>query len=245
MNHVTHRRVALTQSPGRLDELQALLEARGFEVLRLPLVETVTRTDPRTRFAAVTLTSLPWLLITSRSTVEALVSLGALPPSEMTAGLTQKPLLGAIGPATAAALEATGARAALVGTPHNARGLAQAFLAHPKAMGPVGLARGNRALDTLERELGEAGFATRTLVVYDTRPSRRQASEFQTGEVDVVVLASPSAVEALPTEVASYGRLVTLGSTTSKAVHDRGWECEEADEPSPEATLAAIERVLA
>lgn len=223
--------VALTCSPGRLDGLEALLAGRGFEVVRRPLLETVPRTDPRTRAAASTLMALPWILITSRSTVEALIELG---------GFTEEPLIGAVGPTTAAALDAAGVRVTLVATPHNATGLAHAFLAHPLASGPVGLPRGNRALETLEQELGEAGFASRPLVVYDT-----VECEWRGEATDALVLASPSAVEALPAEVAARSRLVTLGGTTSEAVRARGWECEEAEEPTAEATLAAVERVLA
>ncbi|HEX7005450.1 MAG TPA: uroporphyrinogen-III synthase [Trueperaceae bacterium] len=224
-------RVALTHSAGRLDDLAALLEERGFEVVRSPLVETVPRTDERTAAAAATLMSLPWLLITSRSTVEAIEELG---------GFAEGPLIGAVGPATAAALQEVGAMVTFVATPNNARGLAHAFLAHPLARGPVGLPRGNRALETLEQELGEAGFATRPLVVYDTRPQ-----PWRGDGADALVLASPSAVEALPTEVGSRSRLVTLGETTSAAVRSRGWRCEEAQEPTAQATLAALERVLA
>ena len=230
-SEVNRGRVALTHSPGRLDDLVRLLQERGFEVVRQPLIETVPRTDPRTRAAAAGLMRLPWLLLTSRSTVEAIVELG---------GFADGPLLGAVGPATARAIEAAGGQVALVANPHNAIGLANAFLAHPQAAGPVGLPRGNRALETLERELGEAGYATRPLVLYDTRQLQWQGEP-----ADALVLASPSAVEALPAEVAARARLVTLGGTTSAAVRGRGWSCEEASEATPEATVAAIERVLA
>lgn len=223
-------RIALTHSPGRLDGLQELLEERGYEVLRRPLIETTPRTDPATRAAAANLMALPWLLVTSRSTVEALLALG---------GISGGSLIGAVGPATAGALEAAGASVALVANPHNARGLAHTFLAHPHARGPVGLPRGNRALEDLERELGEAGFATRPLVVYDT-----VQREWQGGQVDALVLASPSAVEALPAEVAGCARLVTLGTTTSAAARSRGWRFDEAEEPTPRATLAVLERIL-
>lgn len=231
---MTAVRVALTYSPGRLEGLDELLEERGYQIVRQPLIETVPRSDPQTRAAAEKLLALPWLLVTSRSTVEALRALGLLDGAA-----DAWPSIGAIGPATAAMLEEAGARVTFVATPHDARGLAHTFLAHPAARGPVGLPRGNRALDLLERELGEAGIATRPLVVYDTRPRAWQGSG-----VEALVLASPSAVEALPAIVAECAGLVTLGRTTSEAVRARGWHCEEAEEPTPAATLAALERVL-
>jgi uroporphyrinogen-III synthase len=223
-------RIVLTQSSGRLGGLDDLLVARGYEVVRRPLVETTARTDVRTRAAAGKLAALPWLLLTSRSTVEALVALDVD---------LSRPKLGAVGPATAEAAEAAGGKVEVTGVPSTADGLAHAFLGHPEARGPVGLPRGNRALATLELLLGEAGIATRPLVVYDTR-----TLAWRDGAVDAVVLASPSAVEALPDEVARTGRLVTLGATTSAAAHARGWACEEAAEPTTEEALAALERAL-
>lgn len=207
-----------------------MLEERGIEVHRHPLVKTEVRTDSRTRSAVATLMALPWLLVTSRSTVEALLALG---------GFEGDPLIGAVGPATATALEEAGAPVTLVANPHDAQGLAHAFLGHPLARGPVGLPCGNRALDLLERQLGEAGFATRPLVVYDT-----VQTEWQGGAFDALVLASPSAVQALPEAVGDCTRLVTLGKTTSAAARSRGWQCDEAEESTPQATLAALERVL-
>jgi uroporphyrinogen-III synthase len=227
---VTRARVALTHSPGRLEELQPLLTARGFEVLCRPLVEVVLRTDRRTSAAVQTLLELPWMLLTSRSTVESLVGMGV--------GF-DGPRLGVIGPATAAALRGAGAGVTLTAAPHNAEGLARTFLAHPDARGPVGLPRGNRALDTLERALGEAGMAVMPVVVYDT-----VAREWPAERVDAVVVASPSAVAALPDDVGRLGRVVTLGATTSRAARDRGWRCEEASAPTPEAAVEAVERVL-
>lgn len=236
-------RVALTHSPGRLDELASLLEARGYSVVRRPLLRTVPRTDPHTRSEAEHLSGLPWMLLTSRSTVEALLALEFEPDGSPAGDAARARVeIGAVGPATAAAAEAAGWEVAFVATPHNADGLANAFLAHPRARGPVGLPRGNRALLTLEQRLGEAGYVVRPIVVYDTVAEPTTSGEWA---VEAVVLASPSAVEALPEEIARNSRLVTLGSTTTQAVLSRGWNCEEAAEPTPEATLAAVERVLA
>lgn len=213
-----------------MEGLAELLEARGFEVVRHPLIETVHRSDARTRAAAAKLSSLPWLLLTSRATVEALNALGV----DLS---TTK--IGAVGPATTEAAKRSGGRVAVVAVPNSAEGLARAFLAHAEACGPVGLPRGNRARDTLERMLGEARIATLPVVVYDTR-----TRAWRDGGVDAIVLASPSAVEALPDEVARGGRLVTLGETTSDAASSRGWLYEQALAPTAEAALVAVERVL-
>lgn len=223
--------VALTQSPGRLDGLQELLESRGFEVLRRPLVTTVPRLDEATRSRAREVSTLPWLLLTSRSTVEAL---GAL---SFRFSQAPPPLVGTIGPGTARALERAGGSAALIAKRHDSQGLVEAFTSHPRASGPVGLPRGSRALLDTQRSLERAGFETRPLIVYDTR-QLAWANE----RADAIVLASPSAVRALPRELAGSPLLVAIGSTTRRAAEERGWSCEPAAAATPQAIAKAVER---
>lgn len=229
------RRITLTQAAGRLEELQELLVRKGYEVVRRPLLETVPRLDPDTRLAAEALQDLPWLLFTSRSSVDALLALG----HDLRGGR-----LGAVGPATAGALEAAGGEVTVVAVPSDAEGLAHAFLDHPQACGPVGLPRGNRALDTLDRLLNEAGVETRPVVVYDTVRREWDDAGAET-EAGLIILASPSAVKALPEPVGRRARLVTLGPRTSLAARARGWSCEEAARPTAEEALVAVERLLA
>jgi uroporphyrinogen-III synthase len=226
-------KVVLTQADGRLEGLEEELLSRGFSVARNPLVETKTRFSDDTRDAARGLLACAWLLFTSPAGVTAWRQLG-LPFRGI------KPRLGAVGEKTAATIERYGGRVKLQGDPQNARGLARAFLAHPKAAGPVGLPRGDRALPDLQEALEAAGIETRVAVVYDTRllPWREEAAE-------VVILASPSAVEALPDEVGRRAKLVALGPSTTAAAHARGWASAQAHEPSAEAVVAAVMELTA
>ena len=64
-------RVALTQSEGRLGGLERALQERGFDVLRVPLIQTEPLLTPAVREAARALIGLPWLLFTSPAGVEA------------------------------------------------------------------------------------------------------------------------------------------------------------------------------
>lgn len=224
-------RVALTQSEERLEGLEAALAARGLEVVRIPLVGTRPLLTPEVRRAARELLECPWLLFTSRSAVAAWQALG-LP-------LAQR--LGAVGPGTAAALRRAGAEVAVVGQPATAGGLARAFLAHPERAGPVGLPRGSRALPALPRLLGAQGVALRPLVVYRSEPLPWPEEQ---GEVDAVLLASPSAAAALPERVARRARLVALGRSTAAALERRGWPCAVADRPDVAAAVEVLEQAL-
>lgn len=222
-------RVVLTQSEGRLEALERELAARGFEVLRCPLIGITPLDTPEVRAQAAALLELPWLLFASRSAVEAWQRL------ELPLG---GPRLGAVGHRTARALDRAGGYVYLTGQPATAAGLAQAFLRHPQACGPVGLPRGERGLSTLQDTLERHGFAARPLVLYRTalRPWTLA------GEVDAVVLASPSAVEALPEEVGWRATLVALGPTTGAAIAGRGWTYRQAARPDAGALVAALTR---
>lgn len=221
-------KVALTQSAGRLERLAPALEARGVTVLRTPLIETRLRGNATTLQLARELIRCPWLLFTSRSAVAAWQELG------LTLSAAR---LGAVGPATAAALRAAGGQVDLIAEPATAAGLARAFLEHTRAAaGPVALPHGNLASSTLADLLSAAGVTVRPLVIYETvtRPWRGDET------VDAVVLASPSAVRALPEEVAARSTLVTLGPSTSRAVRSRGFIPRQADAPTADALLHAL-----
>ena len=220
-------RVALTQSPGKLVGLEAGLLERGFEVVRSPLIKTVPLLTQTVRERAEALLGCPWLLFTSPSGVEAW---GAL---ELGFGRAR---LGAVGAKTAAALESLGGTVSLVGDPQTSFGLAEAFLQSATAAAPVGLPRGDRALPTLQDELEKNGLETRPLVVY-----RTVTCGFTVDDVDVVVLSSPSAVEALPRIVGARAVLVALGPSTGAAIEEYGWAYVQADRPDVDAVLIALE----
>lgn len=225
-------RIALTHAAGRLEDLETRLVARGHEVVRTPLIEARHRTDPATREAAAALLALPWLLFASRSAVAAWRAL-ALP--------FEGPSLGAVGGATAAALERAGGRVRVVGEPATGHGLAASFLARRDARGPVGLPRGNRSRDDLPTALAGAGLPVRPVTIYDTLPRAWAGGE----RVEAIVLASPSAVQGLPDEVARRAVLVALGPTTGAALRRRGLRPQVAARPDVEAVLDAIENLSA
>jgi uroporphyrinogen-III synthase len=268
-------RVVLTHAEGRLERLPARLRALGFDVLHRPSIAIRPRADGPTRDAAKALLELPWLLFASRSAVEAWTGLNvgfsrrhavapeAVRPSEpaprpQVRAPSFAPRIGAIGPGTAAALRAAGARVDLVAEPSTAEGLAAAFARNPDAAGPVGLAQGSRARPTLARRLREAGHETRPVVLYDTDTlpwDEDQVARTATFPPTVLVVASPSAVASLPREwrgegdaderqaaVATLPRFVAIGPTTADAVRALGAACWVAETADVDGIVTAVMR---
>ena len=227
-------RVALTQSRGRLEVVQAMLESRGYEVIRQPLIETQPLLDEATKLAARKLSECAWILFTSRTAAETWQKLDLQfpPPSS----LLPPPFIGAVGKKTAEALQTIGAEVSIIADQQNAENFAEMFLNHPKAASPVGLPQGDRALDTVQKKLEQHGFDVRPVVIYKTILCPKN---FQ--NIDVIVLSSPSAVEAV--EDKGQAQLVAIGETTLKAVEARGWQAVRATSPDAEAIFQAIETV--
>lgn len=218
-------RIALTQSEGRLAGLQERLEAMGLEVVRQPLIQTqVLQADLKP------LSDCRWWLFTSVAAVRALLALG---------GSLKGRSLGAVGQATRQALEEAGGRVDLVSPDETAEGLAEAFLAQ-RPFGFVGLPQGNRARPVLAQRLREAGYVVQSVVVYQTQ-TRPWPTDLPAP--DLVLLTSPSGVEALPESVGSQARLLALGPTTAAALSERGLPYTLVPGPSVEAVLETIARI--
>ena len=217
--------VALTQSLGRLENLESSLCAHGLKVLRIPLLRTVplpVSLEP--------LHACRWWLISSVATVEALEALGA-------DFAVQR--FGAVGRATANAIRAAGGEIGLIAPEGNATSLAQRFLMLERAdpSETVGLPMGDRTLNTLNETLTRAGITTQTLCVYSSQTNTWPTDAPQP---DVIVLASPTATHALPEQVAARASLIALGKTTAASIKARGWTCRTAREPSVKALLELI-----
>jgi len=218
-------RIALTQSEGRLAGLQERLEAMGLEVVRQPLIQTqVLQADLKP------LSDCRWWLFTSVAAVRALLALG---------GSLKGRSLGAVGQATRQALEEAGGRVDLVSPDETAEGLAEAFLAQ-RPFGFVGLPQGNRARPVLAQRLREAGYVVQSVVVYQTQ-TRPWPKDLPAP--DLVLLTSPSGVEALPESVGGQARLLALGPTTAAALSERGLLYTLVPGPSVEAVLETIARI--
>ncbi len=218
--------VLLTHSEGRLERLAAALTARGFNVTHHPLIKTELLDNEITASARDSLRS-DWLLFTSRTAVWSWTSLG-LPLTG------QVPKLGAVGESTAQEITCSGGTVALVAEPASAQGLLETFRAHVSPPARVGLPCGEQALPTLEAGLAHAGFKVSKLPLY-----RTLTQPLPNISADLIVLASPSAVAALP-ETLTHARLVALGPSTVRAVRARGWRATEAKTPDTAGVVGAV-----
>jgi len=223
-------RVAVTASVGRLAGLEARLRAAGYEAVRAPLVRTAPTADAD---AARKLLGLAWRLYPSRSAVAAWIGLGL--------GFDDGARIGAVGPGTAADLGLAGVQVDVIARPATAAALGRGVLRHadgPRAGDVVGVVQGDRARSTLADALRAAGVDVRTATVYATEGVGWSLTE----RVDAVVLASPSAVAALPEAIGAEALLVAIGPTTAAAAVRRGWSVVQAAEPTVDGVLGAMAR---
>ena len=219
-------KVLLTHSEGRLEGLAAALEALGFCVTHHPLVRTEFLPKPDVTGLADSL-RCDWLLFTSRTAVQAWAALG-LP-------LSGTPKLGVVGAATARELKRLGAAVALVAEPENARGLFETFTAHVSPPTRVGLPCGEQALPTLATGLIGAGFAVQKVCLYKT-----VTQPLPNVKADFIVLASPSAVSALPKGLGERTHLIALGPSTRLAAEKCGWNVTQAQTPDLSGVVGAV-----
>lgn len=224
-------RILLTQSEHSLSGLEPALLALGHEVVRWPLIRTVPQTDAATGAHVGRLAACRWVLFSSIAAVE---SWAASRPKAFGGQL-----YGAVGPGTAAAISAFGYTPTLVAR-GDARSLANEFLAHPQAAGPVGLPLGNRSSMTLPRRLERAGYEAVVAVTYRTELLAPPEMHSVGDQPDAVVLASPSAASALPSALARSTLLVAIGETTAAALRASGRTCLCASTPTVAGVLERL-----
>lgn len=223
-----NRRILITRAPDQADGLAAALRGLGAEVEELATL--------RIEREGFTLGDLPpdaWLVFTSANGVRAMSS---WPTTR----------LAAVGPATAAALEAAVRAPDLVAERQDGAGLAKALVAAGGTLAV--LPRGNLATPALPALLRAAGWEVREVVAYRTRPAPIDGAAVgrRLATVDWIVFASGSAFDSLVGQLPDPGvlravRIASIGPRTSEVVRAAGFEvAAEAARPTPEALAAAI-----
>ena len=212
-------RVAVTRAAGQADELARRLEAMGCEPVVWPLI------------AVEPLDGVPvdpgpydWVVVTSPNGAAELARRLTTPPRQ----------LAAIGPGTAAALREHGLEPTLVSRESTQEGLL-AELPQPAGRVLVAAAEGAR------RVIVEA-------LVADFLPLYRtvELAPDEAPDVDVVLLASPSAARSLSRTAARTVRVVVIGPQTAAAARELALDvAAEAADHDLDGLLAALERVLA
>jgi uroporphyrinogen-III synthase len=245
MKPLAGRRILVTR---RSEQARALVDAlaeRGATVVEVPLIAREPPEDPAALDLALErLGRYDWLGFTSANAVEALAERLAhrglpLPPQVR---------LASVGSATADAIAArfAGRRADLQpASEFRAEGLAGAFRAHDLTGRRVLLPVSDRARDTLAAGLREQGAEVEVVVVYRTvapAGARDGLVRALAEGIDLVLLASPSAVESLVGALGGRAREVpaaVLGPVTEQAARAAGLDVRVVASPATVHGLAA------
>jgi uroporphyrinogen-III synthase len=223
-----------TRSPRQAPELDVLLEERGACPLPYPCIDVAPALDPAPLEDALTRAAagaFDWLVFTSANAVEAVE--GQLGRSGIAAKQMNPISVAAVGPATAAAVaERLGLAVALCPQEHVAEALAEELVA--RGARRVLVPQAERAREVLVRILVENGVQTDAVVAYRTVLGSGGVDVpglLREGRVDVVVFASPSAVENMAVR---FGRedgdwdalkrvcIACVGPVTAVAAERRG-----------------------
>jgi uroporphyrinogen III methyltransferase/synthase len=244
------KRVVVTRATEQAHELARSLEALGAEVVLLPTVSFAAVENSQALEAAIrSLTEFDWILFTSQNAVRFFCQ-RIRETNLQVAGLQKpRPMVAAVGIATAAAAAEEGFRVDTVPKNHSGEALAQ------ELWGAIGdrkilLPRSNRADDRLPKALREAGANVTEIVAYRTAaPDSLDPKILKSicdAEVDAIVFASPSAFRFLSecvgaaelAELSTRVQFAALGPTTARALREEGMRVEIEASQSSAAGLA-------
>ncbi|NWG75280.1 MAG: uroporphyrinogen-III synthase, partial [Rubrivivax sp.] len=235
--------IVVTRSRPQASELVDKLAALGAEVLELQVIG-IEPVDAGERMALLVAEGCPfeWVVFTSQNAVARFFE--ELEAAEADARLLAGCRLGAVGPATSAALREHGLRADFVPASFSAEAFAAEF---PNARGPILFPCGKLARDTLPRGLAERGLFVETLPLYDTvlggaevdAVGRRLAA----GEIHAITFTSSSTAEnfgkLLPEADLTGVVLASIGRKTSATLRELGHE------PTVEAAASTLDGLVA
>lgn len=213
------------------DTLPDLLSAQGATLLSLPMIEIHPSKLKKEDLEKISrLQTYDWLFFTSRNGVahffKKLIDLTG--SSELPASLK----VAVVGTKTASELEYYGYSPAFTGKEHGSEELAAEFLRtnQPKNQ-RILLSLGNLADDTLKNMLGSHHLVDR-VEVYDTLQPKSAnpmvINQIVEGSYDLILFTSPSTFHHFSSfvEARLLGSLKigSIGSTTSKAIREAGYE---------------------
>ena len=259
---LARKRIVVTRAPEQAEDLVHQLERLGAEVLLLPAVAFAGPEDPGPLDRAIeSLGDFDWVLFTSQNAVRFFAqrcrALGLMQSNDGWKSAAARPLLAAVGPATAEAAAKQGLPVEFVASQFRGQALAEE-LAGRVAGKKVLLPRSDRAGADLPAALRAAGAEVADVVAYQTSLPESLAPDvadaIRRGEVDVVSFFSPSAfhnlVEAIGLEtlrnLSGRGALAAIGPVTAGAIRDAGLLVEiEAREATAASLVAAMSEYFA
>jgi uroporphyrinogen-III synthase len=233
-------RIAVTRAAEAGPALRDALRGVGATVVECPLTR-IEWFDLAPLQAAITrLRAGDWLVCTSANGVRAVERAQVAIPVGV--------LIAAVGDATARAFGRSGAAVALIPSQHDARGLVDAMTAHTSLAGVrvcFPCAEGARA--TLADGLTGAGAIVDAVVCYASRADavglESLAELLRAGEVDLITLAAPSAVDGVASVMPASCDcpVAVIGPVTALAARRAGFRiAAESADASVDAMVHAI-----
>ena len=214
-------RLLLTRSAADNRRWAAALEAGGAEAVSLPCIATESLPLAAEQITQE-LESCDVIALTSPRAVHALAAC----LDAKAASLHEGKRLAAVGPATAAAVQARWGRVDFVAPAGTAGDLGALLAAHAPKIQQVLCAGAREGRTDLVDALQAAGVACRHVATYATLPATTRGPRMALvhARLDAALLASPSALTGLLAlaRIPEKVPLVTIGPTTSEAVRDAG-----------------------
>jgi uroporphyrinogen-III synthase len=250
------RRVLITRAKEQSESLSRELAARGAIAVCIPLLEFSAVEDSAALDAALRkFSEFDWLFLTSQNALHFVLERAEkLGISLAKSGAWVK--VAAVARATATAAEREQLRVSYVGKMQRGIGLAEELGEELRGK-KIFLPRSDKASAELPEALRRAGAQVEEVVAYRTHSTTAASAGllpmWERGELDAIVLFSPSAVahladiagerlDSLQTEAA----LVAIGPVTRAALRERGVErVLMAPEASELSVVEAMERFFA
>lgn len=246
-DRIARPRVVVTRAADQSGPLVERLSRRGFDVVVVPTIRIEDPADggEALRMALASVQRFRWLVVTSPNgaarVVDGLrtVTSDAAPPTALD--------VAAVGPGTAAVLEAAGIGVDLVPTQHTAEGLVTAFPEVATEEGAeVLIASADIARDVLPDGLRDKGWEVTVVDAYrNVAVPLTDDDVAELARCDVITFASGSAVRSI---VAAVGRdrippiVVTIGPIASAAARQVGLAvAAEADPHTIDGLVDAVE----
>jgi uroporphyrinogen-III synthase len=231
--------VVLTRAAEDNRTLADILRGRGIPVLEVPCIgirHCLPDTLPEHTDAVV---------FTSRRGVRALVEQGLWErllarTGKTPAGASGRPLIGAVGQATADELASHGIPPDLVADPPEGEELARLLIERLKRGQTITAVRGNLRAGGLDQALKEAGYDLFSIQVYEN--FEPEIPPVEPAPVAGVFVASPSAARRLLQRNPWLGsaRFFAIGKTTRRAIRQMGVASVETIGPSLEDWVEAL-----
>lgn len=234
--------VVITRSLSQNESLRRLLEARGANVLEVPLI-AIAEPDDEGRERDEVLqhfSDFDWLVVTSPNGADRVAPF--LSAAQAAGDEETYPNLAAVGEATARSL---GTSVSLVAEPARADVLAAIF---PEGNGSVLVVQGNLADNSLAATIQSKGWSVTKVVAYQTVQLRPSPEMMQPAlEADVLFFASGSAVTAWADAfgTATPPITVAIGPSTAKVAEALGIDLAGiAPDQTLESMILTAERLL-